>query len=188
MQTWEGLDRQYRAHFKAYYRIFNQCGIPVTAVKADTGMMGGQLSHEFMYLNALGEDTLLCCDGCGYSANRQIARFHKEAATAVQQLALEKVPTPDCKSITDLAAYLHIPPSKTAKAVFMVATIQNGQERVQAFIFAVIRGDMELNETKLANGIKARDLRPATEAEIRAIGAEPGYASPLWHQKNVWFG
>jgi prolyl-tRNA synthetase len=180
---WEGLDRQYRAHYAAYYRIFNRCGIPVTAVKADTGMMGGQLSHEFMYLDTFGEDTLLCCDRCGYSANRQVARFHKEAETGDQSLPLEKIATPGCKSITELAAFLNVNHSQTAKAVFMIAAIQKEQERFQAFVFAVVRGDMELNETKLANVLKARDLRPATEAEIRAIGAEPGYASPLGIQK-----
>ena len=181
----EGLDRQYRAHFKAYYRIFNHCGIPVVAVKADTGMMGGQLSHEFMYMNALGEDTLLCCENCGYSANRQVARFQKEADIGESLLPLVKVATPDCKSIADLAVFLNVSESKTAKAVFMIATIQKGKERLSTLVFALVRGDMEVNETKLANVIKARDLRPATEAEIRAIGAEPGYASPMGIRKST---
>ncbi len=181
---WEGLDRQYRAHYEAYYRIFNRCGIPVTAVKADTGMMGGQLSHEFMYLSSQGEDTLLCCDSCGFSANRQVARFQKNAISGNQPETLQKVATPDCKSIADLANYLNVSPSQTAKAVFWIATIQKGTERIEVFVFAIIRGDMELNETKLAHLIQARDLRPASEAEIRAIGAEPGYASPVGIRKT----
>jgi prolyl-tRNA synthetase len=74
---------------------------------------------------------------------------------------------------------LNIPKAKTAKAVFVMATLAEGQEKREQFVFAVVRGDMEVNETKLGNAVKAQSLRPATEAEIRAIGAEPGYGSPV---------
>lgn len=176
---WEGLDKQYRAHYQAYFNIFHRCGLPVIAVKSDTGMMGGKLAHEFMYLTPIGEDTLILCDACGYTANRQVARFQKTAAPEESLKSIEKVATPDCKSIEDLANFLGVPKSKTAKAVFFMAQIPEGQETVEKFIFAVIRGDMELNETKLSNAVGARELRPATEEEIRATGAIPGYASPL---------
>ncbi len=176
---WEGLDRQYRAHYQAYFNIFHRCGLPVAAVKSDVGMMGGKLAHEYMYLTPIGEDTLLFCDACGYAANRQIARFRKLAAAAEAPLPAEPVATPECKTIDDLAKFLGIPKAKTAKAVFMMATIPEGREKVQRFVFAVVRGDMEVNETKLANAVKAADLRPATEEEIRAVGATPGYASPV---------
>ncbi|MEE9512520.1 MAG: proline--tRNA ligase, partial [Anaerolineales bacterium] len=73
----EGLDRQYRAHYQAYFNIFHRSGVHVIAVKSDVGMMGGSLAHEFMYLTPVGEDTLLICDDCGYAANRHIARFRK---------------------------------------------------------------------------------------------------------------
>ncbi|HNB52284.1 MAG TPA: proline--tRNA ligase, partial [Anaerolineales bacterium] len=72
---WEGLDRQYRAHYQAYFNIFRRCGLPVVAVKSDVGMMGGKLAHEYMYLTPIGEDTLVFCDQCGYVANKQIALF-----------------------------------------------------------------------------------------------------------------
>ena len=176
---YEGLDRQYRNHYQAYFNIFHRCGIPVVAVKSDTGMMGGKLAHEYMYLTTFGEDTLLLCDGCGYSANRQIAIFQKKALPKEDFLDLEKVATPDTKTIADLAVFLGIPEAKTAKAVFMVATIPQGMEAADKFVFAILRGDMELNETKLANALKATDLRPAIEEEILAIGAVPGYASPV---------
>ncbi len=176
---WEGLDKQYRAHYQAYFNIFHRCGLPVIAVKSDTGMMGGKLAHEFMYLTPIGEDTLILCDACGYTANRQVARSQKTAAPEESLKSIEKVATPDCKSIEDLANFLGVPKSKTAKAVFFMAQIPEGQETVEKFIFAVIRGDMELNETKLANAVGARELRPATVEEIRATGAIPGYASPL---------
>jgi prolyl-tRNA synthetase len=176
---WEGLERQYRANFQAYFNIYHRCGLPVIAVKADVGMMGGKLAHEYMYLNSIGEDTIILCRKCGYTANRQVARFRKPVATEEKPQAVEKVKTPACKSIEDLAAFLNVPKARTAKAVFFMASIPEGEELVERFVFAVVRGDMDLNETKLANAVKARDLRPATEEEIVAIGAVPGFASPI---------
>ena len=174
-----GLDVQYRAHYQAYFNIFHRCGLNVVAVKADVGMMGGSLSHEYMYLTPIGEDTLILCDACGYTANRQVARFRKPSAANETPQALQKIATPNCKTIDDLAAFLHVPKSKTAKAVFLVATITEGDHDIDKFVFAVVRGDMDVNETKLANAVKAKDLRPAREEEIRAAGATPGYASPI---------
>jgi len=89
------------------------------------------------------------------------------------------VATPHTTTIEDLANFLNVPKAKTAKAVFLMATIPQGKEVVERFVFAVVRGDMEVNETKLANAVSAQDLRPATEAEILAVGAVPGYASPV---------
>jgi len=176
---WEGLDLQYRNHYQAYFNIFHRCGIEPLAVKSDTGMMGGKLAHEYMYITPYGEDTLLLCDECKYSANRQIALFQKKTAPKEELRELEKVATPDTKTIADLAAFLEIPEAKTAKAIFMVATIPEGETSTEKFVFAITRGDMELNETKLVNALKASELRPATEEEIEAIGAVPGYASPI---------
>jgi prolyl-tRNA synthetase len=176
---WDGLDKQYRAHYQAYFNISHRCGLPMAAVKSDTGIMGGKLAHEFMYLTPIGEDTLLLCDKCGYAANRQVARFKKPAAAEETPKAIEKVATPDCKSIEELANFLGVPKAKTAKAVFFVAQILQGEDLTEKFIFAVVRGDMDLNETKLANAVGARDLRPATEDEIKAVGAVPGFASPV---------
>jgi prolyl-tRNA synthetase len=176
---WPGLDQQYRAHYQAYFNIFNRCGLPAIAVSADVGMMGGKLSHEYMYLTPIGEDTLLLCDQCGYTANRQVATFRKPAAAPEPMKPVQKVSTPGVKTIDDLTAFLHISAAQTAKAVFMVASVMQGDAPVDQFVFAVVRGDMDLNETKLANAVKARDLRPAQEDEIRAIGAVPGYGSPL---------
>lgn len=179
----EGLDVQYRAHYQAYFNIFNRCALPTIAVQADVGMMGGQMAHEYMYLTPIGEDTLVLCDGCGYAANRQVAQVRKSAPAAEAPLPLEQVATPEVATIDALAAFLHIPASRTAKAVFFIATFAAEdapqQTATPRFIFAVVRGDMELNETKLTNVLGARDLRPAHAEEIRAIGAEPGYASPI---------
>jgi prolyl-tRNA synthetase len=179
-----GLDAQYRAHYQAYFNIFNRCGVPTIAVGSDVGMMGGSAAHEFMYLTPVGEDTLVLCRNCGYAANRQIARFAKKAAAPAVPKPLEKVATPNCKTIEALANFLKIPKSKTAKAFLTIAGHQEESGTREEFVFAVIRGDMEVNETKLGNAIKADWLRPATDDEIRAVGAVPGYASPIG-LKNV---
>ena len=172
-----GLDSVYQDMYRAYENIFRRVGLEdsVVSVESDTGMMGGTGAHEFMYLNPVGEDTLLICDGCGYRANRQIAVYRREDALRETPEPLQEVATPGCTTIEELARFLKIPASRTAKAVFMAGSIQ-GDER---FIFAVVRGDQELNETKLANAAGAVEMRPATEDEIRAIGAEPGYGSPI---------
>src|ERR687889_760176 len=132
-------------------------------------------AREFTYLTLVGEDTILICDSCGYKANRQVARFRKPLAEAGEQRPMEKIATPGANTIEALARALEVPASGTAKALFVVATI-DGSER---FVFAVVRGDMELNETKLANAVGASGLRPALHEEVRAVGAEPGYGSPL---------
>lgn len=174
-----GLDRQYRLHYQAYFNIFNRCALPTIAVESDVGMMGGTMAHEYMYLTPIGEDTLLLCDACGYKANRQIAAFRKAEAAPEEPLPVERVATPEMKTIAGLADFLDVPKSRTAKAVFMVATFSEGEEESERFVFAVVRGDMDLSETKLANALKAKALRPAHDEEIVAVGAVPGYASPV---------
>ena len=176
---WEGLEKQYRAHYQQYFNIFHRCGLDVLAVRSDTGMMGGELAHEYMYLTPIGEDTLLLCDGCEYSANRQIATFAKQANPEEEPAAPEKIATPNTTTIEELTALLDIPAHKTAKALFLMATIGDGRDKKDAFVLAVIRGDMEVNETKLANAVGALEMWPARDEEIRAIGAEPGYGSPI---------
>jgi prolyl-tRNA synthetase len=182
----EGLDQQYQNHYDAYFRIFKRCGLPSVAVQSDVGMMGGSLAHEYMYLTPAGEDTLLFCDGCGYAANRQVATIRKPVPAAEAPLPLEKVATPGTKTIADLAIFLEIPEARTAKAVFMISTPADNApgKPAEEFVFAIVRGDTDVNETKLANALKARELRPATDEEIRTVGAVPGYASPVG-LKNV---
>ena len=170
-----GLDLQYDRHYEAYHRVFARCGLDVLAVKSDVGMMGGKVAHEFMYLTPIGEDTLMVCPSCGFRANRQVAAFRRDVPEAEELLPAEEVATPGTSTIEALARLLDVPQSRTAKAVFMVAEINDEEQKL---VFAVIRGDLEVNETKLANAIGARALRPARTEEIAAVGAVPGYASP----------
>ncbi|OGF54733.1 MAG: proline--tRNA ligase [Candidatus Fraserbacteria bacterium RBG_16_55_9] len=175
----DGLEAQYRAHYQAYFNIFHRCGLPVMAVKSDVGMMGGQLAHEFMYLSPMGEDSLVLCDQCGYAANRQLAQFTKRRVQAEALKAMGKVATPDTKTIEDLTRYLGVPDTKTAKSLFLMATVSERDRDVDVFTVAVVRGDMDVNEAKLANAVKAKALRPAREEEILSAGAVPGYGSPV---------
>jgi prolyl-tRNA synthetase len=168
----EGLDLQYRNHWLAYERIFRRMGLEFVVVGADTGMMGGSASHEFMALSPFGEDIVLMCEACGYADNREVATFARDAPTGEALLPLEEVETPNTTTIQALADFLDAPLSRTAKAVFYKG--DSGR-----FVFAVIRGDLEVNETKLRKAAGELGLTPATAEEIRVIGAEPGYGSPI---------
>ncbi len=176
------LDAYYPSVYQAYFNIFRRAGLDVIAVESDTGMMGGTMAHEFMTLTPIGEDTLLICDSCHYKANRQIASFVKPTPAAEEAGGLEEVETPGVNTIAALAKFLDVPESRTAKAIFLMAEVDDEEDAKssrQQFVFVVVRGDMELNETKLTNVLKARKVRPATPDEIRAVGAEPGYGSPI---------
>ena len=177
---WEGLERQYRAHYQIYFNIFARCGLPTLAVKSDVGMMGGTAAHEFIYLTPIGEDSLVLCDNCGYAANRQVARFKKKNAQEEEVRELEKVATPNCTTIAELAQFLNVPASRTSKAVFLVASVQADTEtQEQKFVLAIVRGDMDVNETKLVNAIQAKEIRPAQTDEIEAAGVVSGYGSAV---------
>lgn len=165
------LDRYYPEMYGAYFRIFRRCGIDVLAVLSDVGMMGGTLAHEFMFLSDVGEDQLVVCDSCGYSANRQVATIRKDEPDGEEQRELQEVETPGAQTIAALAEFLSVPEESTAKATFFMAG--------DRLIFAVVRGDTDVNETKLANAVGASDLRPARLDELEGTGIVPGYASPI---------
>ena len=172
-RDWEGLDRSYRLHDVAYRRIFERLGLAVVAVGADVGIMGGSEALEYMVPNPFGEDTLVLCDGCDYAANQQIASVGKAEPAAEETLPMADVETPDATTIEALAAFLGVGRERTAKATFFVT----GDGRL---VVAVVRGDFDVEETKLANAVKAvGGLRPAHVEEIRERGMEAGYGSPL---------
>ena len=166
-----GLDESYRAHEVAYNRIFNRFGLDFIKVGADVGMMGGSKSEEYMAFSPMGEDTILICENGDYAANREVAIFQPFPQSDEEMLPLEEVETPNASTIQGVADYLNVPLSHTAKAVFFMAGEQ--------FVFVVIRGDLDVNETKLRNLLDAGDLVPATAEQIAAVGAVAGYASPI---------
>lgn len=170
-----GLARQYVNQYRAYFRVFGRCGVPVLAVASEVGMMGGELAHEFMYPTPIGEDTLLLCDACGYRANRQVATFAKPTPPAEAPREMQRFATPNAATVAELAVAAGVGPDRIAKAVFVQADFGGSG----APVIAVVRGDMDLNEAKLAAALGAADLRPMTADEITAIGAVAGYGSPV---------
>jgi prolyl-tRNA synthetase, family II len=170
-----GLDASYEAQYAAYVRIFERLGLETVVVASDVGIMGGSQAHEFMVLNPAGEDVLVLCETGHYAANRQVAVMPKPAAPTPAEAPLprEEVATPGTTTIATLAAFLGIGADRTAKAAFFVT----GDGRL---VTAIVRGDFEVNETKLGNAVKAvGGIRPATVEEIRAAGMVPGYGSPV---------
>jgi prolyl-tRNA synthetase len=167
-----GLDASYDKHYAAYTRIFDRLGVPTIPVASDVGMMGGSQAHEFMFLNPAGEDVLVLCERCGFSANRQVAQTRVSEPPAEEPLPLEEVETPGTATIADLAAFLGVSAERTAKALFVVT--DDGR-----LVTAIVRGDMDVNETKLVNALRTTGLRPAHPDEIKAAGMVPGYASPV---------
>ncbi|HEU0236208.1 MAG TPA: proline--tRNA ligase [Candidatus Limnocylindrales bacterium] len=167
-----GLDRSYQLHYEAYERIFKRLGLTTIAVSSDVGMMGGTGAHEFMVLNPAGEDVLVLCEACGYAANRQVAKAPKKDPPAEDPLPREEVATPGTTTIATLARHLGIGEDRTAKAAFFVTA--DGR-----LVTAIVRGDHEVNETKLVNALRATGIRPAQVEEIKAAGMEPGYGSPI---------
>jgi prolyl-tRNA synthetase len=172
----DGLDVSYRKMFDAYTRVFERCGVPTVPALADSGAMGGRDTHEFVYLTEHGEDSCLLCPRCGYAANAEVAAFVKEAAHSEDQPApVEEIPTPGLYTIQALASHLGIPTSKTCKAVFYSAAYSDREEPV----FVAIRGDMDVNESKLRHVLGAIELHYMSEQEVVAAGFVPGSAGAV---------
>jgi prolyl-tRNA synthetase len=137
---------------------------------------GGPTAHKLIYPVAGGEETVARCPACRFAADPQGARLAAAIPSDEALPPMQAVETPNCKTIAELAGFLGIPTSRTAKAVFLVANSAGEGDR---FVFAVVRGDTALNEQKLKAVLNADALGPATEDEIRQAGAEPGYGSPV---------
>ena len=172
-----GLDRSYGAMFEAYRSIFARCGVPTVPVQADSGAIGGKGSQEFIFLTSTGEDTIILCDSCDYAANQEKAEFVRPAPVAGAPLPVEEVATPGVTSIEALAAFLQVEPRQTAKAVLLMWT--SSDKSATTPVFAVVRGDLDVNEVKLANALGGGTLRPMVEEDLARFGLVAGYASPV---------
>ena len=170
-----GLEEQYVRHYDAYHRIGARVGLPLIAVQSDPGMMGGRIAHEFMYVSPIGEDSLAICEETGYASNLEVAEFGKAPIDSGEPEPLAKVHTPGCATIEDVARFVGVERAQTAKMVFYMGSFEDTADKLVA---AIVRGDMEVNQTKLRYRTKAKELRVAEAKEIRAAGAEPGFASP----------
>lgn len=170
------LDEYYLKVYQAYLNIFHRCGLDVIVVESDTGMMGGTAAHEFMLVTDSGEDKLILCDLCKYAANADVAVSQKKPVDNGPPLNIEPVSTPNKKTIEEVANYLGVEKFQTLKAVFY----SSGSE----VIFVGLRGDLEVNETKLKNTLKIPQLTIASEKELTERSIVAGYASPIG-VKNV---
>lgn len=178
--SWESLDEEYDKYYNAYNRIYRRVGIPeVVPVFSDTGMMGGSGAHEYMLLCDAGEDKIVVCKDCNYSANMEVAYTKNIEAATTNEVAIEKVHTPGIKTIEDLAKFVNLPTSNLCKAVIY--------ERLDTHetIIAFIRADREVNETKLRNlfGIDDEALVPKKEEETDGVAY--GFVGPMNLEVNA---
>lgn len=167
----EGLEISYQKMIQAYKRIYSRCGLPSIMVEADSGAIGGKASHEFMLVTETGEDEIIYCPNCEYAANIEKAKSVKLKLEIKTLLPTEEIATPNIKTIEEVADFVGLPRSHTLKAVFY--SVDN------KLTFIVIRGDIEVNETKLKNLLKCTELRLATEPEVAAAGLVAGSASAI---------
>lgn len=167
----EDLEKYYVRVHKAYERIYARCGVPeVISVKSDSGMMGGSVSHEFMLLTPIGEDSIAVCKHCGYTANVEAAKSVIENVRDDVSEELKEVYTPDIHTIEDICAFLKTPLEKSCKAV----VYQKNHD--DSFVVIFIRGDLDINETKVTNFLGC-DIHPAVITE--ECGLNAGYIGPV---------
>ncbi len=171
--TWEGLDESYEKHREAYLNIFKRAGLNVIVVKASSGLMGGSDSEEFMVLSGSGEDRIVHCKKCGYSANVEVAaaRVGKEVVPSKFQRK-EKVHTPSVRTVEEVADFLGVEPALIVKSLLYVT--EDGRD-----VLVLIRGDYDVSESKLAN-VYGANLHLATGEYItKKFNAEPGFIGPI---------
>ena len=167
----EDLEEYYVRVHKAYERIYARCGVPqVISVKSDSGMMGGSVSHEFMLLTPIGEDSIAVCKHCGYTANVEAAKSVIENTRDAVSEELKEVYTPDIHTIEDICEFLKMPLQKSCKAV----VYQKNHD--DSFVVIFIRGDLDINETKVTNFLGC-DIHPAVITE--ECGLNAGYIGPV---------
>lgn len=166
----EGLSVSYKKMYDAYKNIFDRIGLNYAIVRADTGVMGGSLSEEFQAITDIGEDVLVLCDKCDYASNMEIAT-HKIETKEEPQRDLELVATPNAKTIDEVCHYLNLDVTKSVKALLM-----NINEELVIFF---IRGDRELNETKVTKLLNCEEVLFASDELISKSNAVPGYTGPI---------
>ena len=177
------LEQTYATMYQAYSAIFNRLGLKFRAVKADTGAIGGDGSHEFHVLADSGEDGLAYCDSSDYAANVELAEAITVAKRQAPTAAMQEVDTPKQTACADVAALLNISVTQTVKAIALMVKQADDSSR---FFLALLRGDHNLNEVKLAKLDGMADFRLATEEEIRAhLNCPPGFIGPVNVAANV---
>ena len=176
----ECLDKTYRAFGEAYEKIFRRFGLSIIRVRADSGAMGGSGSEEFMVESAIGDDTLILCPQCRYSANEEKAAGAADPYTELPETTEKctKLPTPDARTIDDLVAFLHTSPKAFIKT--LIYHVKDSEVIDSEFVAVCIRGDLEVNEAKLTAILKAAEVELASNADVEDItGTVVGFAGPV---------
>lgn len=176
-----GLDVSYKKMFSAYERIFKRCGLDFRPVEADSGAIGGSNSHEFTAISEVGESEIAFCESCDMAATLERAEAVDAKPTGSEKdfLPMEDVHTPDTKTIEEVAKYLGITEDKTVKALLFVTYDEDGQK--DKYVAAFVRGDRELNMTKLINALDIPEhaIEFADEKEMSAVtGCVGGFTGP----------
>ncbi len=180
-----GLDKSFDLHDAVYRRIFTRCGLKFVAVEADSGSMGGSQSQEFMVYSDAGEDLIASCLKCGYAANVEKAISRLEPVTEMEPTGdgkPEPVHTPGCAAIADVAAFFKISPASDIKCVAYMALKRGAKGGKDTWhgVAAFLRGDHQVNETKLLGAIGAVELRPMVGEELEQyLHAPAGYLGPV---------
>ncbi|HQB32134.1 MAG TPA: proline--tRNA ligase [Erysipelotrichaceae bacterium] len=168
---YEGLDVAYSKIFHAYHNVFTRLGLDYKVVVADTGVMGGLLSEEFQAISDIGEDTVVLCDSCNYASNLEVSKKVDPAKETEKEKPLKMVETPDQESIEEVAEYLGLPIEKTVKALLMNVD--------DTFVVFLVRGNRELNESKVLKLLKGQTLSFANDELIATSNAVAGYTGPI---------
>ena len=167
-----GLEISYKKMYDAYSQIFSRCGLEFRPVEADPGAIGGSGTHEFMVIADSGEAAIAYCDGCDFAANVEKAELLPLTSVAEAEKPLETVATPGKKTINDVTGYLSLSADRLIKSLAFIT--EKGP------VLALIRGDHEVNEIKLANLLNVLQLEMAGEKEIQSLfHSEPGYIGPV---------
>ena len=166
-----GLDASYQAMYDAYTNIFNRCGLNFRPVEADSGAIGGNGSHEFMVLAESGEAEIVYCSECEYAADIEKAELHTIEAPAEEEKAVEKIATPNCKTIEAVCSFLKIPVDHSMKAVAF--------QSEKGLILCFVRGDHEVNEIKVVNTVGVTEVEMADPELLAKCGTVGGYMGPV---------
>ncbi len=167
----DGLDLNYQKMISAYSKSFERCGIKTVIVDADSGAIGGKDSKEFILLADSGEDTIIMCPKCDYAANDEKASFEILRHQPEPAQTLESIHTPNQTSIEDVSNFLNISQQKTIKTIAYMSDNE--------IILVSIRGDLEINEVKLKNFLKAKELSIADDEQLKKHNLIKGFLSPI---------
>lgn len=178
----EKMEESYKKMYDAYCRIFDRCGLPYVAVEADPGLMGGTVSHEFMVPSEIGEDRIIICTKCGYAASTEVAKVlskEKKVKKGGKLKDMEEVSTPKVSTVEMVAKFLKVKNSDLIKTLIYLADDEP--------VAILVRGDHEVNETKIKNTLRVKKLELASEEKVKEVtGGDMGFSGPVGLKVKIY--